>query len=80
MQSESTTRVPARGSAWQGYLAASDWFVAAPILFGLDKFFHWTVDWPTYIAPWIDRLIPGTTQKLTIASEVRREYPAVRAA
>jgi hypothetical protein len=37
-------------------------FVLAPILFGLDKFFNLTVDWPTYLAPWLDRLVPGDAQ------------------
>ena len=26
-------------------------FTVAPILFGLDKFFNWTVHWPDYLAP-----------------------------
>ena len=34
-------------------------FVLAPILFGLDKFFNLSVDWSTYLAPWIDRIVPG---------------------
>ncbi|GAB2550573.1 hypothetical protein [Leucobacter ruminantium] len=32
----------------------------APILFGLDKFVRvLTDDWERYLAPWMDRLIPG---------------------
>jgi hypothetical protein len=38
-------------------------FTVAPILFGLDKFFNFTVDWPIYLAPWLDRLVPGTAQE-----------------
>jgi hypothetical protein len=34
-------------------------FTVAPILFGLDKFLNWLVDWPTYLAPQIDNLVPG---------------------
>src|SRR4051795_4577085 len=37
-------------------------FTAAPILFGLDKFFNWTVDWTTYLAPWINDIVPGSAQ------------------
>jgi hypothetical protein len=37
-------------------------FVLAPILFGLDKFFNVAVDWPVYLAPWIDRIVPGDAQ------------------
>ena len=39
-------------------------FTVAPILFGLDKFLNLMVDWPTYLAPWVDRLAPGTAQEL----------------
>ncbi len=38
-------------------------FTVAPIAFGLDKFFNIMVDWPTYLAPWIDGLAPGTAQQ-----------------
>jgi hypothetical protein len=37
-------------------------FTVAPILFGLDKFFNLMVHWPNYLAPWLDRLIPGSAQ------------------
>ena len=37
-------------------------FTVAPILFGLDKFFNWTVHWPQYLAPWINDLMPGSAQ------------------
>jgi uncharacterized membrane protein YphA (DoxX/SURF4 family) len=37
-------------------------FVVAPILFGLDKFFNWTVEWPDYLAGWIDDIAPGSAQ------------------
>jgi uncharacterized membrane protein YphA (DoxX/SURF4 family) len=35
-------------------------FTVAPIAFGLDKFFNVMVDWEQYLAPWINRLMPGT--------------------
>lgn len=38
-------------------------FTVAPILFGLDKFFNFMVDWPGYLAPWVDELLPGTAQQ-----------------
>jgi hypothetical protein len=37
-------------------------FTAAPILFGLDKFFNWTVHWPDYLAGWINDIAPGSGQ------------------
>ena len=37
-------------------------FTVAPILFGLDKFFNWSVDWPDYLAGWVNDLVPGSGQ------------------
>jgi len=37
-------------------------FTVAPILFGLDKFFNWSVHWPDYLAGWINNIIPGSGQ------------------
>src|SRR5829696_1379874 len=37
-------------------------FTVAPIAFGLDKFANVLVDWPTYLAPWIDDIAPGSAQ------------------
>ena len=36
--------------------------VALPILAGIDKFFNWTVNWPDYLAGWINDIVPGTAQ------------------
>jgi hypothetical protein len=48
--------------AFQVYLLLRTGFTVAPILFGLDKFFNWTVDWPQYLAPWINDIMPGSAQ------------------
>src|SRR5215212_2333071 len=37
-------------------------FTVAPILFGLDKFFNWSVEWPDYLAGWINDIVPGSAQ------------------
>jgi uncharacterized membrane protein YphA (DoxX/SURF4 family) len=37
-------------------------FTVAPILFGLDKFFNWSVDWPDYLAGWVNNIVPGSGQ------------------
>ncbi|HMI70738.1 MAG TPA: hypothetical protein VK510_12165 [Solirubrobacteraceae bacterium] len=37
-------------------------FTVAPILFGVDKFFNWTVDWPVYLAGWVNDIVPGSGQ------------------
>ena len=60
-----------------GDVAAADWrdpryqafalmrlaFTVAPIAFGLDKFFNVMVDWPIYLAPWINDIAPGSGQE-----------------
>jgi uncharacterized membrane protein YphA (DoxX/SURF4 family) len=58
-----STRAQPRTPAYQGYLLLRTGFVVAPILFGLDKFFNFMVDWPDYLAPWINGLMPGTGQQ-----------------
>ena len=37
-------------------------FTVAPILFGVDKFFNWSVHWPDYLAGWINDIVPGSGQ------------------
>jgi len=59
----STSRIDARNPAYQGYWLLRAGFVVAPILFGTDKFFNWMVVWPNYLAPWVNRLMPGTAQQ-----------------
>ena len=42
-------------------------FVAAPILFGLDKFFDVLVDWRIYLAPELNDLVPGNAHQAMLA-------------
>jgi uncharacterized membrane protein YphA (DoxX/SURF4 family) len=46
--------------AYQAFLLLRIAFTVAPILFGLDKFFNVMVDWESYLAPWINDIVPGT--------------------
>lgn len=48
--------------AYQAFVILRIGFTVAPILFGLDKFTNLLVDWPTYLAPWIDNIVPGSAQ------------------
>jgi uncharacterized membrane protein YphA (DoxX/SURF4 family) len=57
-----TSRPDVRGAAFQAFLLLRVGFTVAPILFGLDKFFNWTVHWPDYLAPWINDIVPGSAQ------------------
>src|SRR5215213_440596 len=42
-------------------------FTVAPILFGLDKFLDWLVDWQIYLAPEINDLVPGNAHQAMLA-------------
>jgi uncharacterized membrane protein YphA (DoxX/SURF4 family) len=52
---------------YQAFLLLRTVFTVAPILFGLDKFTNLLVDWPSYLAPWIDGIVPGTAQQAMYA-------------
>jgi uncharacterized membrane protein YphA (DoxX/SURF4 family) len=76
---QSTTRrgSPAQVNGSAGAVETADWsdaryqaytllriaFTVAPIAFGLDKFFNVMVDWPLYLAPWINDIAPGSAQE-----------------
>jgi hypothetical protein len=53
--------------AHQAFLLLRTVFTIAPIVFGLDKLTNWLVDWPRYLAPVIDNLVPGTAQQAMYA-------------
>jgi hypothetical protein len=53
--------------AYQAFLTLRVGFVVAPILFGLDKFTNLLVDWTTYLAPAVDRLVPGSASGAMLA-------------
>ena len=48
-----------RDPSYQAFLLLRTVFTVAPILFGLDKFANLMTDWPMYLAPWIDGILPG---------------------
>jgi hypothetical protein len=52
---------------YQAFLLLRTVFTVAPIAFGLDKFANVLADWPGYLAPWIDDLVPGTAQQAMYA-------------
>jgi hypothetical protein len=53
--------------AFQAFTLLRIGFTVAPILFGLDKFFDWLVDWPIYLAPEINDLVPGNAHQAMLA-------------
>jgi hypothetical protein len=51
-----------RDARFQAYALLRTGFAVAPILFGLDKYFEVLVDWPIYLAPWVNDIAPGSAQ------------------
>jgi uncharacterized membrane protein YphA (DoxX/SURF4 family) len=73
-----TDRAPATGAhpilerlkddpGYQAFLLLRIGFAAAPILFGLDKFFDVMVNWEIYLAPWINDIVPGSAAEAMYA-------------
>jgi hypothetical protein len=56
--------------AYQAYQVLHFAFTVAPILAGIDKFFHLLADWDMYLAPWIARLSPIGGHGLMLAAGV----------
>ena len=52
--------------AFQAFTLLRITFTVAPIAFGLDKFFNVMVDWEQYLAPWVNRLMPGTAHSFML--------------
>src|SRR4051794_27470130 len=51
-----------RDPRYQAFVLLRIGLTVAPIAFGLDKFFNVMVDWPIYLAPWINDIVPGSGQ------------------
>ena len=58
----SVARADWRDARYQAFALMRLAFTVAPIAFGLDKFFNVMVDWPIYLAPWINDIAPGSGQ------------------
>ena len=52
--------------AYQAYQILHVAFVVAPLLAGLDKFFHFLVNWDMYVAPSIARMLPISTHNFML--------------
>ena len=62
-----TRTISAADPSHQAFLLLRTAFSVAPIVFGLDKFTNLLTDWPSYLAPWIDGIVPGTAQQAMYA-------------
>jgi len=53
--------------AYQGYQILHFGFTVAPIVAGLDKFFHLLVNWDKYLAPLVNNLLGGHGHQFMLA-------------
>lgn len=53
--------------AYQAYRLLHVAFVVAPLVAGLDKFFHLLVNWDQYLAPVAERVLAGNGHKFMLA-------------
>jgi hypothetical protein len=66
-QSAGDTTSVASSPAYQAYQILHLAFVVAPLIAGLDKFFHILVNWDMYLAPAIAKLSPIGGHELMLA-------------
>ena len=52
-----------RDPVFQAFTLLRIGFTVAPILFGVDKFADWLVDWRIYLAPEINDIVPGNAHQ-----------------
>lgn len=75
-----TARTPNRETlsdpAYQAFLVLRTVFTVAPIVFGLDKFANLLTDWPGYLAPWINDIVPAPARTRCMSSVSSRSSPA----
>ena len=62
---DAKTRVSNPG--YQAYQILRLGFIVAPVVAGLDKFFHLLVDWDKYLPPFVNRLTGGHGHELMLA-------------
>ncbi len=65
---ESKTNVARPG--YQAYQILRLGFTVAPIVAGLDKFFHFLVNWDQYLPPFVNNLTGGHGHQLMLAAGV----------
>jgi hypothetical protein len=65
--SRASARATATDGADQAFVLLRTVFTVAPILFGLDKFVGLLTNWESYLAPWVNDLVPGTAHQAILA-------------
>lgn len=65
--SRSIVRQEPSDPVFQAFTLLRIGFTVAPILFGVDKFLDWLVDWRIYLAPELNDVIPGNAHQAMLA-------------
>lgn len=63
----SETKLRAASPSYQAYQILRLGFTVAPIVAGLDKFFHYLVNWDQYLPPVVNRVAGGYGHELMLA-------------
>jgi hypothetical protein len=61
------TKTRVSSTSYQAYQILHLGFIVAPIVAGLDKFFHLLVNWDQYLPPFINHLTRGHGHELMLA-------------
>lgn len=67
VQPAPVARLTADRTVRQAYTLLKFGFVAAPIIAGADKFFHFLVDWNQYLSPLVTRVLPVSVTGFMVA-------------
>ncbi len=65
-----STDATVNSPSYQAYQILRAGFTAAPILAGLDKFFHFLVNWDQYLPPVVNNLSGGHGHELMLAAGI----------
>jgi hypothetical protein len=58
MASNASVAIRTQSPAYQAYQILQIAFVVAPLVAGVDKFFHFLVNWDQYLSPLVTRILP----------------------
>ena len=62
-----TVAVRTSSPSGQAYQILHLAYTVAPLVAGLDKFFHWLVNWDQYLAPTVARMLPVSGHTFMLA-------------
>jgi hypothetical protein len=58
------------GPAYEAYHILRVGFIVAPLVAGLDKFFHVLVNWDQYLPPFVNQMVGGHGHELMLVAGV----------